>query len=829
MPVAEAPGEASRARRVAGLLAATLASAVLCGVYARGDAGWVAGFVALAPWLIALDGARSTRGALLCAWAMSVLYTAAVFPWFGGAVGRYTGLGHAAGMALLLVAAPLFQPQFLALALARRLLRRHHGPAVAALAGVAAWAATERLVPRLLDDTLAYGLHPQPLLAQAADLVGAAGLTVLLLLCSEALAAAWRLRASGVAAQARALAAATAVPLVLAGYGLWTASQAAGAADGGLLRVGLVQSNIVDYERLRQERGSGAVVREVLDVHYAMTYDAVERQGAQAVLWSETVYPTTFGQPRSEAGAELDREIQEIVNAAGVPFVFGAYERDAAGEYNAAVLLAPQTGVVGRYRKTRLFPLTEHVPAWLEGPLLRRWLPWAGTWQPGDGARVLPLRLADGREVPVLPLVCLDAMDAGLVAAGARLGAQAILAMSNDSWFSDDAMGARLHLAAAALRSIETRLPQFRVTPSGYSAVIDARGEVRAASRWGERMLVVGSLPVGEPRRTLAVAWGNWVGLAAAAALALLGVLTAWRARGHGVPPTRTQAPPQPVLPARVAALPAGARWAAGGLRVVARASLLVIAAAFVLGDEGVRTNTLQLLRSFAVLVLAPEAAAWFVLRAWSARLTIEGGSLVLARGTRRLEIALHDVAAVEPWRVPLPCEGAWLRMKSGERWPLALAGCDPLALARALAAAGAAAPAEPTGGGLALALLRNRLAWRPGVPGSAWMRFGVLPLVIAVPAFRLHQQIAYGSPIGEYLSFGLGAYAGGFALWWASWAVGVAACAAALRAGVEAAMLVIVLAAPARAVPLRLALERAALALLYLGIPGWLAWRAWG
>lgn len=828
MPGAEVPGEASRARRVAGLLAATVASAVLCGVYARGGAGWAAGFVALAPWLIALDGARSTGGAVLCAWAMSVLYTAAVFPWFGGAVGRYTGLGHAAGMALLLVAAPLFQPQFLALALARRLFRRHHGPAVAALAGVAAWAATERLMPRLLDDTMAYGLHVQPLLAQAADLVGAAGLTVLLLLCGEALAAAWRLRAGGVAASARALAAATAVPLVLAGYGLWTASQAAGAADGELLRVGLVQSNIVDYERLRQERGSGAVVREVLDVHYAMTYDAVERQGAQAVLWSETVYPTTFGQPRSEAGAELDREIQEIVNAAGVPFVFGAYERDAAGEYNAAVFLAPDSGVVGRYRKTRLFPLTEHVPAWLEGPLLRRWLPWAGTWQPGDGARVLPLRLADGREVPVLPLVCLDAMDAGLVAAGARLGAQAILAMSNDSWFSDDALGARLHLAAAAMRSIETRLPQFRVTPSGYSAVIDARGEVRAASHWGERMLVVGSLPVGEPRRTLAVAWGDWVGLVAAAGLALLGALGGWRAWRGRVTPPQAEVPP-PGLPKRVAALPSAARWAAGGLRLVARASLLTIAAAFVLGDDGLRTNTMQLLRSFAVLVLAPEAAAWFVLRAWAARLSIKGGALVLARGARRLEVALPDVAAVEPWRIPLPCEGAWLRMKSGERWPLALAGCDPLALARALAAGGAAEPTEPTGSGLALALLRNRLAWRPGVLGSAWMRLGVLPLVIAVPAFRLHQQIAYGSPIGEYLSFGLGAYASGFALWWASWAVGVAACAAALRAAVEATMLVVVLAAPARAVPVRLALERAALALLYLGIPGWLAWRAWG
>ena len=261
--------------------------------------------------------------------------------------------------------------------------------------------------------------------------------------------------------------------MLLAAYGVG-ALAAPPSPAGKPLRMGLVQSNIVDYERLRREQGAGAVVREVLDTHYAMTYDAVERQHADAVLWSETVYPTTFGHPKSEAGAELDREILGIVDAAGVPFVFGTYDRDAAGEYNAAAFVAPGTGLLGFYRKTRVFPLTEYVPAWLDGPTLRRWLPWAGSWQPGTGARVFPLRLADGREIPVLPLICLDDIDAGLAIDGARLGAQAILTMSNDSWFTDHPQGAELHQAVAAFRSIETRLPQFRVTTNGYSAVIDA-------------------------------------------------------------------------------------------------------------------------------------------------------------------------------------------------------------------------------------------------------------------------------------------------------------------------------------------------------------------
>ena len=139
------------------------------------------------------------------------------------------------------------------------------------------------------------------------------------------------------------------------------------------------------------------MVREVLDTHYAMSHDAVTRQRADAVLWSETVYPTTFGQPKSLAGELLDQEILDFVDAAGVPFVIGTYERDGAGEYNSAAVVAPRRGLLGHYRKTRPFPLTESVPPWLDGPWLRRALPWTGHWRAGDGARVFPLLLADGR------------------------------------------------------------------------------------------------------------------------------------------------------------------------------------------------------------------------------------------------------------------------------------------------------------------------------------------------------------------------------------------------------------------------------------------------
>lgn len=781
---------------------------MLASLYALGHIGWVLGFVFLVPWLRALDGQASTARALLLAWAMAVAYLAAAFAWFGVAIGNYTQLGPVIGMAVLLLAAPLLQPQFLVFALVRHFVRRAHGRAWAALAAACAWVAAEWIVPRLLGDTLGYGLHPSRLLRQAADVGGTAGLTLLLLLANEGVAAAWARRRDGVRAIALPLAFAVALPLLLAAYGVAALASQPGASP--MLRMGLVQSNIVDYERLRREKGAGAVVREVLDTHYAMTYDAVERQRADAVLWSETVYPTTFGRPKSEAGAELDREILEIVDAAGVPFVFGTYDRDAAGEYNAAAFVAPRTGIVGFYRKSRPFPLTEYVPGWLEGPALRRWLPWAGSWKPGTGARVFPLRLKDGREIPVLPMICLDDVDTALGIEGARMGGQVILAMSNDAWFP--AQGARLHQAAAAFRSIETRLPQFRVTTNGYSAIIDATGDVVAGSRRGERTLVVGDVPVREPPRTLLVAWGDWVPRAAALFLALFAiaeVMRRWGARGRAGAAVAA-------LPAQVVVLPVAARVVAGVLRSVARAGLLWLAAVAAFGDGSLQSNMLAQIRTFALLFLVPEAAAWFVLRAFAARAALAQDTLVLARGSQRLELPLRELAAIEPWTLPIPAPGASLRMASGARHEVV---ADPAALAAALGKAPGSKTRTTAYADARAGVARGRL-------DHPVAKFVLLPLLLAIPAFRLHQHISFGSSFGEIQAFGLFAYLRGFALWWASWAIAVALVATVLRAAIEAGTLAAVLLRPAAAGDVRRWLHRIALAGLYLGMPGWLLLR---
>jgi apolipoprotein N-acyltransferase len=97
-----------------------------------------------------------------------------------------------------------------------------------------------------------------------------------------------------------------------------------------------------------------------------------------------------------------------------------------------------------------------------------------------------------------------------------------ILTMSNDSWFTGHTGGAHLHLVVAAFRSIETRLPQLRVTNNGITAVIDASGEILASAGVGERRVVVGGLAPRAAAMTLMVRWGDWLGPVALGLMILL-------------------------------------------------------------------------------------------------------------------------------------------------------------------------------------------------------------------------------------------------------------------------------------------------------------------
>jgi len=388
---------------------------------------------------------------------------------------------------------------------------RGRGALGIAVVGACAYVAVEWAWPKLLGDSLGLGLHPSRALRQAADLGGVPLLTLALVLGNSCVHAALRWRA------AAPIGCLVAIVVALAGYGQWRLAQLDAAGAEPPIRAGIVQANVAHYDRLAAEVGTYEAVRTILDAHFALTHELFDRGPLDVVVWPETVYPTTFGTPKSEDGAAFDRAIGGMVVATATPLVFGSYDAEDGREYNAAVFLEPdgQGGVsFDTYRKATLFPLTERVPAWIDGPRLRGWLPWLGSWHAGTGAPVRTLVLRGGRRIVVAPLVCYDAVAPAVAARAVRDGAEILVTLSNDSWLADGA-GARLHFLVAVFRSIETRRPQLRATTTGISAVVTPAGDVVATAGVHERAGLVGTVVPVRGAVPLAVRWGDWVGPAA--------------------------------------------------------------------------------------------------------------------------------------------------------------------------------------------------------------------------------------------------------------------------------------------------------------------------
>ena len=457
-------GTTDASSRPGGRMAAgVLASAVLAWLYARGG---VAGARLRRPRAVAARARREPHARRLAARRVRSCRSPSRPRSSPGSAPRSAATRSSApppAWRCCSLVAPLFQPQFFVFALVRHVVGRRHGPRAARARrrrGVGrdrvARAQAARRHARLRAVSVASPAPGRrrrrrggPHAAAAAGERSARG-------------GARAPRAKASRAMARPLALAALVPLLLAAYGL-AALAAAPTPAGKPLRMGLVQSNIVDYERLRREKGAAAVVREVLDTHYAMTLRrrraAARRRGAVVGdrvphdLRPSEERGRRRARPRDPRHRRRRRRAVRVRNLR--PRRRGRIQR---GRLRRARARACSASIARRAP----FPLTEYVPAWLDGPTLRRWLPWTGTWRPGTGARVFPLRLADGREIPVLPLICLDDMDAGLAIDGARLGAQAILTMSNDRWFTDRPQGAA---TAPGGRGV----PQHRNAPAAVS------------------------------------------------------------------------------------------------------------------------------------------------------------------------------------------------------------------------------------------------------------------------------------------------------------------------------------------------------------------------
>ena len=230
------------------------------------------------------------------------------------------------------------------------------------------------------------------------------------------------------------------------------------------------------------------------------------------VVWPETAVPFLL----NEAGPALD----DIAAQSGTTTLVGIQRAEGSAWFNSLAEFTPDARIGAVYDKFHLVPFGEYIP-W--GDTLARFGITAFAAQHGHGYSSGPgpqLLTVDGLP-PFQPLICYEAIFERHLLRGQR--PEWILQVTNDAWFGSWS-GPYQHLAQARLRSIQSGLPLLRAANTGVSAVIDARGGLRATLALNRDGVLDAPLPGALPP-TLWWRWGDWPMLAlmvlAAAALAI--------------------------------------------------------------------------------------------------------------------------------------------------------------------------------------------------------------------------------------------------------------------------------------------------------------------
>ncbi|MDO9489712.1 MAG: apolipoprotein N-acyltransferase, partial [Sphingomonadaceae bacterium] len=214
----------------------------------------------------------------------------------------------------------------------------------------------------------------------------------------------------------------------------------------------------------------------------------------------------------------------DMLLTGGVKAIRGASGR-AIAAHNSLFVLGEGGRLAGRYDKNALVPFGEYLPlrGLMEAIGVARLAPGALDFWPGPGPRTLRLPGFPA----VGPLICYEIVRPGHVVAKGDRPAW-LLNASNDAWFSD--AGAWMHLEQARLRAIEEGLPIARATPTGVSAMIDARGRVLAMLGRGRTGVLAADLPTALAPTPFARA-GSAIPLALALSLIAAALLVALRSR----------------------------------------------------------------------------------------------------------------------------------------------------------------------------------------------------------------------------------------------------------------------------------------------------------
>ena len=224
---------------------------------------------------------------------------------------------------------------------------------------------------------------------------------------------------------------------------------------GETIPVAMVQRNFPCVFKGAEEESPAAI--------YGNLFSNVAPLGPKLIVLPESAY-CEAGRLGSHNALAFSRWACEQTGAKAV--LGGGTRFEGGDEFNSAALYAfDETGdSLQIYDKVHLVPFGEYIPGdkWITA--LQKLAP-VGSCTPGE------LKTLDFDGVKLGVAICFEDTDSAQIRRLAAMGAQALVFITNDSWFShsDEAVQ---HAWQSVARSIETGLPVVRVGNSGVTGTI---------------------------------------------------------------------------------------------------------------------------------------------------------------------------------------------------------------------------------------------------------------------------------------------------------------------------------------------------------------------
>lgn len=273
----------------------------------------------------------------------------------------------------------------------------------------------------------------------------------------------------------------------------------------GRLRVALVQGNDLNRDPTSEEVTARYLVRNHLRL-------AGENEAPVDLV----VLPESSLDADPRQDAYLDQALTSLAADRGADVLAGGNTAAPQNRlYNTVFHYRPEppdpndpTGRTAElYAKRHLVPFGEYVP-WRSALSFIEELQQVPTdFEPGSGPTVFAV--GDHR---VGALVCFESAFAGFGREYARLGADALVVLTNNRSYRRSSNSAQ-HLAMGQFRAAETGRPLLQGAISGISAVVDHTGRVRSRTKLFEPTVLTGEVATYRGR-TPYVALGEWVPIA---------------------------------------------------------------------------------------------------------------------------------------------------------------------------------------------------------------------------------------------------------------------------------------------------------------------------